>query len=155
MSFQFSFNSSDSNAKKIQENINVSPTKAPAEIITLSSSPIVFNGEQKTIGPVSLIKRSFHDIKFELAQNDVPVTHFAFGAKDVDKGIYEGGLKTWECALDLVLYLHSIKDKLKNKHIMELGCGSALPGIYAKSIGAHVDFQDYNQQVIHHVVTSI
>jgi protein-histidine N-methyltransferase len=29
---------------------------------------------------------------------------------DLIPGVYEGGLKTWECSLDLVSYLHSLRE---------------------------------------------
>ena len=53
-----------------------------------------------------------------------------------------GGLKTWECAVDLVNYMAAHLE-LAGKHVIELGCGSALPGIFALMKGARVDFQDY------------
>lgn len=64
--------------------------------------------------------------------------------------VYEGGLKVWECSLDLTCYL---SDELGNgslygRSVLELGCGAGLPGIYAMMKGATVDFQDYNEEVI-------
>ncbi|KAJ3094492.1 hypothetical protein HK100_006119 [Physocladia obscura] len=61
---------------------------------------------------------------------------------DLIDGVYEGGFKTWECSLDLANYLSECDDSIfVNKRVLELGCGSALPG-------SHVDFQDYNELVI-------
>ncbi|GAW03556.1 hypothetical protein LENED_005290 [Lentinula edodes] len=47
-------------------------------------------------------------------------------------GVYEGGMKTWECSLDLVDYLHaSLKDgDLEGKRVLELGCGTGIPSLY-------------------------
>ncbi|ORZ07240.1 hypothetical protein BCR41DRAFT_311065, partial [Lobosporangium transversale] len=72
------------------------------------------------------------------------------GKSDLVKGVYEGGLKTWECALDLVAYLAEQKENYDGKKVLELGCGSALPGIYVltQSKTVTVDFQDYNDQVL-------
>ena len=54
--------------------------------------------------------------------------------------------------MDLVSYLQDFKSEIKDKKILELGCGSALPGITAIQLQAsHVDFQDYNQKVLHFV----
>ncbi|KAI8872595.1 hypothetical protein GQ42DRAFT_113205, partial [Ramicandelaber brevisporus] len=53
---------------------------------------------------------------------------------DLIKGIYEGGLKTWECSNDLVQYLHSQPlGYFNGKTVLELGCGSALPSLYLLS----------------------
>ncbi|KAK0520415.1 hypothetical protein OC842_007108 [Tilletia horrida] len=56
---------------------------------------------------------------------------------DLVPGVYEGGLKTWECAADLIAELHARIQKqgtdrlqLRGKRIIELGCGTALPSMY-------------------------
>jgi len=91
-----------------------------------------------------------------------------FLKSDLISGIYEGGLKVWDCAFDLVDYVQEgySADDLKDKCILELGCGQAIPGIFAamKSLGLdggmEVDsevtrasktqlyLQDYNKEVI-------
>ena len=38
------------------------------------------------------------------------VLEFLNAPSDLIPGIYEGGLKTWECSLDLVDYLDQIRD---------------------------------------------
>ncbi len=43
------------------------------------------------------------------------------GTSDLVKGVYEGGLKTWECALDLVAYLAEQKDSFDGKRVLEVG----------------------------------
>ncbi|SCZ95732.1 BZ3500_MvSof-1268-A1-R1_Chr8-1g09761 [Microbotryum saponariae] len=56
---------------------------------------------------------------------------------DLVKGVYEGGLKVWECSLDLVRVL--LRDGREGgryrgwmgKRVLELGCGTALPACYA------------------------
>ena len=56
---------------------------------------------------------------------------------DLVSGVYEGGLKIWECSEDLVEFLHSNKSgRLKGLKVLELGCGAALPGIYCFKEGA-------------------
>jgi hypothetical protein len=61
---------------------------------------------------------------------------------DLQTGVYEGGFKLWECALDLVTFL--AKDprfqSFAGKRVAELGCGHALPGIYALQRGALLYF---------------
>ncbi|XP_066394153.1 uncharacterized protein [Miscanthus floridulus] len=82
-------------------------------------------------------------------------TSDVFGVKDSDlvPGKYEGGLKLWEGSLDLVKALNSdIKEDklhLEGKHVLELGCGHGLPGIFAGLKGADlIHFQDFNAEVL-------
>lgn len=64
---------------------------------------------------------------------------------DLVPGLYEGGLKTWQCSVDLVGILDSIATRIAAmpaqpspfvgteddpKSIVELGCGTALPTAY-------------------------
>ncbi|XP_028406568.1 histidine protein methyltransferase 1 homolog [Dendronephthya gigantea] len=71
---------------------------------------------------------------------------------DLIPSFYEGGLKIWECSLDLVNHLNRLflENKLyfQDKAVLELGCGAGLPGIYACLKGASVCFQDYNAEVL-------
>ncbi|XP_040575989.1 histidine protein methyltransferase 1 homolog [Lepeophtheirus salmonis] len=69
---------------------------------------------------------------------------------DLIKGVYEGGLKIWECARDLADYIASLKvPNIEETSVLELGCGAGLPGIIFLSKGAtNVDFQDYNPEVV-------
>lgn len=71
---------------------------------------------------------------------------------DLIPGVYEGGLKVWECAFDLVEYLAESDIDFSGMHVLELGCGAGLPAIFALIKGAReVHFQDYNPEVIDHV----
>ena len=71
---------------------------------------------------------------------------------DLIPSFYEGGLKIWECSIDLVNHLNKLflENKLdfQDKAVLELGCGAGLPGIYACLKGARVCFQDYNSEVL-------
>ncbi len=68
---------------------------------------------------------------------------------DLIPGVYEGGFKVWECAFDLVNYLASTQMDVSGKKVLELGCGAALPGLFAMKSGAEcVHFQDYNPEVL-------
>ena len=91
---------------------------------------------------------------------------------DILTDVYEGGLKIWECSIDLSKYVCNnmgksfwdiIKSIIKNNNnnninIIELGCGHALPMIafmdkYYKSISTlkgnvNVFLQDLNYDVI-------
>jgi protein-histidine N-methyltransferase len=39
---------------------------------------------------------------------------FVDAPSDLISGVYEGGLKTWECSFDLVSYLETLKDMPKS-----------------------------------------
>jgi len=70
---------------------------------------------------------------------------------DLVPGVYEGGFKVWEGSVDLVNYLVKEKVNLKGLRVIDLGCGHAFPGMHAAMEGAHVDLQDYNEEVINEV----
>lgn len=68
---------------------------------------------------------------------------------DLLPGVYEGGLKVWECTYDLVHYLKMCDIQFPGLRVLELGCGAGLPGITAIMRGAEsVCFQDYNEEVL-------
>ena len=78
---------------------------------------------------------------------------------DVLAGVYEGGLKQWECSQDLLDFLkdsvHSPTpqgvdaSRLAGARVVDLGCGQGLPGIYCVLRGAGcVVFQDLNEEVL-------
>ena len=69
---------------------------------------------------------------------------------DLIPEVYEGGMKVWECAYDLVDYL-ATEDTvpLCGRRVLELGCGIGLPGTFALLCGAEcVHFQDFNREVL-------
>lgn len=71
---------------------------------------------------------------------------------DLIPGLYEGGLKVWECAFDLVEYLAEAGIQFSGMRVLELGSGAGLPAIFTLIRGAkEVHFQDYNAEVINHV----
>lgn len=51
-------------------------------------------------------------------------------------------LFTWRCAPLLAWFLWDRRNALLNKRILEIGCGTALPGILAAKCGAHVTLSD-------------
>ncbi|KAJ3045432.1 Exocyst complex component 5 [Rhizophlyctis rosea] len=133
---------------------------APAKLLTLdtaSSEPLAVIAELVPSTAVSLYKRHVSDVKFEVASADedgadnTALAHAIVAKSDLISGVYEGGLKTWECSIDLVNYLAETihGDDVKGRKVIELGCGSALPGIYCLQQGAEVHFQDYNSDVLH------
>ncbi|KAJ2779176.1 hypothetical protein H4R18_004155 [Coemansia javaensis] len=111
-----------------------------------------------------LWKRQLDDVRFQLAQQDAmdggqeSAAQRAMGAGgsavDVVKGVYEGGLKTWECSIDLLGYLVDHGDELfapgAGVRVLEAGCGTALPSLHVLTSvpGAAVCMQDYNRDVM-------
>ncbi|GBB86134.1 hypothetical protein RclHR1_01260005 [Rhizophagus clarus] len=124
---------------------------------TLVAERVFFPTCEKSV----LYKRHLSDVKFQLAQEDnLLETDYNGDTRileltadsDIVQGVYEGGLKTWECAHDLVEFLSKNISNLdfEGKKILELGCGSSLPGIYILTTKNpfRIDFQDYNEQVL-------
>ena len=82
---------------------------------------------------------------------------------DLVPGVYEGGLKVWECSLDLCRYLAVHWEEILTNDcgsILELGCGHGLPACLLLREGLQrgkkmcVMFTDYNDFVIHGVALS-
>ena len=101
-------------------------------MISYSPLSIPLSSSRKS---VTLIRRDLFDARFQLISeshgagdststneacdseknSQVEVDDKALGfldnPSDLVPGVYEGGLKTWECSLDLVDYLDSLKDR--------------------------------------------
>ncbi|KAI2509988.1 methyltransferase [Fragilaria crotonensis] len=73
---------------------------------------------------------------------------------DIIPGRYEGGLKIWECSLDLCRYIWSQRDCMKVGYALEIGCGHGLPGCLLLRLGIQsgsptkVLFADLNDFVL-------
>jgi len=103
----------------------------------------------------TILRRDLFDARFQILNEDddsddegsaygqpVPRHHtppkgLCFNKDDSDliKGVYEGGLKTWEASLDLVdcLQQQGFSDNgktIQGQRLLEIGCGTALPTIY-------------------------
>jgi protein-histidine N-methyltransferase len=57
-----------------------------------------------------------------------PDVAIGLGDEDIRTKVYEGGLKSWECSVDLAEYLHSQSHPSADT-TLELGCGTALPSL--------------------------
>ncbi|KAK0462500.1 uncharacterized protein EV420DRAFT_1525216 [Desarmillaria tabescens] len=115
-------------------------------------------------GDVILARRDLFDARFQLINEEVddeqkdnsPALSFLDAPSDLVQGIYEGGLKTWECSLDIVDYLHAENPTFEGRRVFEVGCGTAVPSVYimqklfsglphGKETQLHL--QDYNAMV--------
>lgn len=87
-----------------------------------------------------------------LYYSDVQNTEFNLpSTSDLQPGVYEGGLKLWECSVDLLRYLKTIPIPPR---VLELGCGQGLPGIYCLTQGSSTVFQDFNDYVLQYITSS-
>ena len=93
----------------------------------------------------------------------------SLASHDLVKGKYEGGLKLWECAIDLTEYLVrervveemvSKSSKTKPFQVLELGCGHGVPGIASMMVHKKdvtnttpilCTLADYNEEVLKEV----
>ncbi|KAL4222431.1 Histidine protein methyltransferase 1 [Mactra antiquata] len=82
-------------------------------------------------------------------KEDSCITEAVKQHSDLIPNVYEGGMKVWECAIDLTDYLHKIHLQFNGKNVLEVGCGAGIPGIMSMLKGAdNVHLQDYNKEVI-------
>ncbi|KAH9059503.1 hypothetical protein EDB87DRAFT_1621235 [Lactarius vividus] len=90
----------------------------------LSYSPFVLPANGTT-----LVRRDLFDARFQLlAQGRDEQAALVDTPADLVPGVYEGGLKTWECALDLAAYLdRDVLGAQAGLRVLELGCGTAAP----------------------------
>uniref|UniRef100_A0A3B5M3M5 protein-histidine N-methyltransferase n=1 Tax=Xiphophorus couchianus TaxID=32473 RepID=A0A3B5M3M5_9TELE len=66
---------------------------------------------------------------------------------DLISGVYEGGLKVWECTYDILEIMEKEGETFSGKTVLDLGCGAGLLGILALKRGARqILFQDYNKE---------
>ncbi|KAF1944617.1 hypothetical protein EJ02DRAFT_452225 [Clathrospora elynae] len=112
---------------------------------------------------ITLPRRELFDVRLQLmAEDDGTSSNPLTGLDDSDlrQNIYEGGYKTWECSLDLVRFLldrgprKDLDDLVRVNHVIEMGCGSALPSLllfqYAlkNGLGMYFTLTDYNANVL-------
>ncbi|GAA6051147.1 hypothetical protein JCM3770_002562 [Rhodotorula araucariae] len=136
----------------------------------------------------TLLRRDLFDARFQVLNQDELAADDAVEGKgkqkeevfidehtDLVKGVYEGGLKTWECSLDLVDCLDQRgfaidaeldTERVRGKGILEVGCGTAVPScaLFARLLNeirlkptaegapaprkTRIHLQDYNKQVL-------
>ncbi|KIK52860.1 hypothetical protein GYMLUDRAFT_49705 [Collybiopsis luxurians FD-317 M1] len=117
-------------------------------------------------------RRDLFDARFQVISEDKgspeaiestatdPRLQFLDTPSDLVPGVYEGGLKTWECSVDLVDHLSEILTEggLEGKRVLELGCGTGVPSIYllhkiftsppTSRLKTAIHVQDYNPSAL-------
>jgi protein-histidine N-methyltransferase len=154
MSFSFGFESDDieDDEKDLQQEEcndlslnNAETTTKPkrwtlTQLLTSLPSQMSYNTlniPASSLSPAQQIpRRSLFDIRAQLMaeanpeenENDKLIEGLDTG--DLSSGEYEGGFKTWECAVDLAAYLAGEIDVGQGRWwIIELGAGSAMPSL--------------------------
>merc|ERR1739848_326976 len=132
------------------------------EFVPGSSVDSSISGEVNVyVGSVLVKKLNFSTIAYaaQMEDTDEGVSQLAKQLNETDlvAGEYEGGFKLWECGEDLAGYLHGISSDNEiywhDKHVVELGCGHSLPGLYCFQRGAkEIALQDYNVEVLKELV---
>ncbi|KAG1900393.1 uncharacterized protein F5891DRAFT_1033847 [Suillus fuscotomentosus] len=137
----------------------------------ISYSPITIPLASGT--ELSLPRRDLFDARFQLISQNVDdpdaleqpsinarsALHFLDAPSDLVPLVYEGGLKTWECSIDLASYLDGISSQfdVSGKRVLEIGCGTSIPSLYIlhrifssppSQNQTHIHLQDYNASVL-------
>ncbi|TRY62816.1 hypothetical protein TCAL_04926 [Tigriopus californicus] len=154
--FKFNFNQSDQDLpqvlKKTEPTTKIDWLESKVHSIPKESESRDFPSLNIPISKDLTLKViQSHEISAQLIESNDNLTS-VLGESDLQPGVYEGGLKIWECSEDLAKYLErDLPADLSSFRVLELGCGAALPGLVCLRRGAHVDFQDYNPEVLDHV----
>lgn len=138
------------------------PVKTAKEHFTPSDQQFAFTdavAETVTIGtlpPLHFLNETvFEETASERGDEEKILSHTAEQRSDLISGVYEGGLKVWECTYDLLELIERDGQTFGGKAVLDLGCGAGLLGILALKRGARrVHFQDYNSTVIEQLTVS-
>lgn len=109
-----------------------------------------------TLPPLHFINETvFERTAAEREDEEKILTRTADQRSDLISGVYEGGLKVWECTYDLLELIEREGETFTGKAVLDLGCGAGLLGVLALKRGARqVHFQDYNSTVIEQLTVS-
>ncbi|KFU98759.1 Histidine protein methyltransferase 1, partial [Pterocles gutturalis] len=113
-------------------------------------SKILENKVMETVSDLCYVNTSVVEIMcLDGADREGIVSKSVSSHSDLIPGVYEGGLKIWECTFDLIDYFSEAEIQFTNKTVLDLGCGAGLLGITAlRGKAEKVHFQDYNSTVI-------
>ncbi|CAE6410605.1 unnamed protein product [Rhizoctonia solani] len=180
--FKFDFDIENDLAEDIKASVSEISDSAPddrpfkehtlEELIQTLPDDISYSSVR--VGTHILPRRDLFDVRLQLmaaeAQNENPTDkekedqaaiEFASRPSDLVPRVYEGGMKTWECSLDLAGYVSD--EVLKGNRVLELGCGTAMPSLAVLQKRLNEDppssehdrtvfhLQDYNSSVLEYV----
>ncbi|KAG6877151.1 hypothetical protein C0992_010681 [Termitomyces sp. T32_za158] len=141
------------------------------------SIPVLATNDSRPVDSknVTLFRRDLFDARFQLIaqENTIEDTSetpassvstnaiaFVEAPSDLVPGIYEGGMKTWECSIDLAGYLAGRGPDFdsRGKRVIEFGCGTAVPTLFllrqlfsttpVEETDTEIHLQDYNASVL-------
>ncbi|KAG9341082.1 hypothetical protein JZ751_019836 [Albula glossodonta] len=137
----------EANVEKVKEAKEHSP---PEEYQSLLEDAVCETFSLGSLPPIHHLNESvFEKTTSENSDSEKILSQTAAQHTDLITGLYEGGLKVWECTYDLLEYLDDEGEVFSGRRVLDLGCGAGLLGILALKRGAHeVHFQDYNSTVI-------
>ncbi|XP_031160616.1 histidine protein methyltransferase 1 homolog [Sander lucioperca] len=147
----------DTAAKAMEDDTKpAEPVKEAKEHLPLSDPQFLLRDavtETLTIGtlpPLHFLNETvFEKTASEREDGEKILSRTAEQRSDLISGVYEGGLKVWECTYDLLELIEKDGETFGGKAVLDLGCGAGLLGILALQRGARqVHFQDYNSTVI-------
>ncbi|XP_042358423.1 histidine protein methyltransferase 1 homolog [Plectropomus leopardus] len=147
----------DNAAKSVEDETKpAEPVKEAKEHLQLSDSQFFLRDavtETVTIGalpPLHFLNETvFEKTASERDDGEEILSRTVAQRSDLISGVYEGGLKVWECTYDLLELIERDGETFGGKAVLDLGCGAGLLGILALKRGAkQVHFQDYNSTVI-------
>ncbi|ODM19847.1 hypothetical protein SI65_04833 [Aspergillus cristatus] len=171
-SFGFSGDDIDIDDSEVEQPVQVNSISAPVE----NDLPESVAAKRHEMGEwlqlntgnghddLTIARREVFDIRTQLMaedseqDNEELISGLEHG--DLKPNFYEGGFKTWECALDLakrVVGDGAVTDVDGDYHIIEVGAGTAVPSLalFARLLSAstqqrktHFTFADYNAVVL-------
>ncbi|OCT92674.1 methyltransferase like 18 S homeolog isoform X1 [Xenopus laevis] len=123
--------------------------KIPEDVSSVLENKIVESVSGLQFVSVSVVEMTLAD---EESSGENIISKTVASNSDLISGVYEGGMKIWECTFDLIRYLEDEDVDFKGKRVLDLGCGAGLLGISAlKRKAKEVHFQDYNSTVIEEI----
>jgi hypothetical protein len=142
MNFKFNFggDSGDTSASEKKESL-ITPGSLETPANFIAAREVFIKDKEDDLDEMAIEalfeKVSIHD-KVSLSRcrppnssSLPPAVAEAIDKSDLVPGVYEGGFKIWEGSLDLVRFLHNEAIPLRDRRVIELGCGHGFPGIYA------------------------
>ncbi|KAL2004966.1 hypothetical protein VTN00DRAFT_2816 [Thermoascus crustaceus] len=160
----------------VEEWIKTLPSQISYNKLSIPSSPPPQDGTSASTTIITLGRREVFDIRTQLMaedENDSEELISGLEKGDIKPNFYEGGFKTWECAIDLaklvvseeeradVLGLGNDAGESHDVHVIELGAGTAMPSLalFAQLLSRpvsttpsrrryHFTFADYNSIVL-------